>query len=487
MYGVITKAIFPADLSSRETSALVGASSLFLVLTAVSLASGVLWLLLAPLALLLVMVLIQNSTIMIFLILVATPFSVEMIVPGTGSALQIPTEPMILLLLGFWVLELLYRREKEGISSRITQIPRLFLGLFILTILGSILFSLIPIHSVKMSANMLWYASSCFFFVRRRVAQVRDFVPLFIAGFISALIVATYTIFRHAAMGFGPGASNAAPYPFFTEHGSYAAYLALMFGPALGLAITKSGGPVTRSIAWLTAITLFFAVVFSYTRAAWVGIAVVLALVAIVRSKDLFKLRTFIVIIASVVILAGIFVREGVNSSLERNAASVGDLEQNISNLERLNRWVAALNIIKSHPLTGVGLGVYPDAYERYRDPQFETPISGIYAMAHNDYLLYFAEGGVLCFASWTIFVVSILIIGIRAYFRLEGGLEKGLVLGCVSGILTYAIHALFNDFLIIDKVAVPFWIEAACILALADRLQPSRNSRQSILMSPTR
>jgi len=62
---------------------------------------------------------------------------------------------------------------------------------------------------------------------------------------------------------------------------------------------------------------------------------------------------------AAVVLLAAvILIGSGTLDPLSRHAQSVMDPE-NVSNLERLNRWIAAAEMTKDRPVLGVGLGGY--------------------------------------------------------------------------------------------------------------------------------
>jgi O-antigen ligase len=166
---------------------------------------------------------------------------------------------------------------------------------------------------------------------------------------------------------------------------------------------------------------------------------------------------------------------------LEKNINSITDVERNLSNLERFNRWMAAVNMIKAHPVMGVGYGTYPIRYLKYRDRRLETPVSDFYGFPHNDYLQYFAETGIFGFTAWMGFLVLLFTKTIAGYYRIRDEFARNLLIGCLGGILTYLTHALFNGFLQTDKVAVPFWVLVALILILLETHEGKRDPKSAI------
>lgn len=82
------------------------------------------------------------------------------------------------------------------------------------------------------------------------------------------------------------------------------------------------------------------------------------------------------------------------------------------TNLERMHIWEYTLNIIKDHPLAGVGLGQYQSAFKQYlpeNDSLLRTSRGVYYAPhAHNAYLMIFAEAGIIGVVALTVLIVGI-------------------------------------------------------------------------------
>lgn len=109
-------------------------------------------------------------------------------------------------------------------------------------------------------------------------------------------------------------------------------------------------------------------------------------------------------------------------------------------NTRRVDIWRATVEIIKDHPLVGVGFGGYWTAITEYHDA------SGAYTpqQAHNDYLELLASGGVL---GLTIFLwfVFLLLKRTRETFLHGDTFRRAVCLGALVGLFGVAVHSLFD------------------------------------------
>jgi O-antigen ligase len=142
-----------------------------------------------------------------------------------------------------------------------------------------------------------------------------------------------------------------------------------------------------------------------------------------------------------------------------------------MSNLERFNRWSAAISMVRDRPLTGVGYGCYLDAYPRYKRHILGTEQSTIRMGTHSEPLKLLSELGVPGFlaALWLVFVV--LKLGITCARFLPDPGDRLVALASVAGLSTYLVNGFFNSYLVEDKVAIPFWMAIGIIAALGRRL----------------
>jgi O-antigen ligase len=307
----------------------------------------------------------------------------------------------------------------------------------------------------------------CYFLVCKSLSSEKHVRSIIYVFFAMASLSAAYALIHHATLGFAQESSNVSSRPLFPEHGSYASYLAIVLGMALGAAFGMTGNRKGFVAALSTCVLTTVGILFSYTRAAWLGVAVLVLFFLVVKAREVLRPRAFVLLVIVTAFLSVPIFFLGVQDPLERNLSSMTDVERNLSNLERINRWVAAINIIKAHPFLGVGYGTYAVQYEHFRERRLETPVSNFSGSAHNDYLQFWAEAGIPGIVAWIALVCCFVITGVRRYYRIRDPFLRNVLLGCVGGVLTYLVHGVFNTFLHFDKVAVPFWVAIAVAVVI--------------------
>ena len=88
---------------------------------------------------------------------------------------------------------------------------------------------------------------------------------------------------------------------------------------------------------------------------------------------------------------------------------------QDFSTAERLAHWIAGLNMYRTHPILGVGIGNYPDAYPGYYISTFVNSLGH----AHNYYINIAAETGTIGLAVYLLFLVALFLAGGKALQRI--------------------------------------------------------------------
>jgi len=131
------------------------------------------------------------------------------------------------------------------------------------------------------------------------------------------------------------------------------------------------------------------ALVLSMTRSAWVGLMLGMMLVATVRNYRLAIAATVPLIVLIWLFLPARF-HERLMSSFD---------PQDTTNRVRAELWTTGINIIKSHPYTGIGPRMVPRTFERYRNSH-EFP-DWAYQHLHNNLIQIAAEMGILGLVTW--------------------------------------------------------------------------------------
>jgi putative inorganic carbon (hco3(-)) transporter len=439
---------------------------------------------LLPIILIVVYLAVARIDLVYFIIIGCTPISIQLLefFPSLPIDFAIPTEPLI-----FGVLILLtYRSAKSGIiNKKVFNHPvsyAIFFNLF--WILLTSITSSIPQVSFKFLLARIWFLAIFYFlaiYILKDIKQIRTFI---LAYTFPMLLVIFYAINRHLAYGlFDKQAAHGVMNPFFRDHTSYGAVLAMLFFAVGGLVLNKKRNFLMQSVVWGSWFIVIIALILSYTRAAWISVVVALGILVLV----LLRIRLSYILLLSVLgilYLTGQRLniihkmqqnRQVSSASISEHVKSISNITTDESNLERLNRWNAAFRMFRERPLFGFGPGTYMFKYAPYQRAADKTTIStdfGDRGNAHSEYIGPLVESGVLGSLSFILICIMTLITGINVYFRLKDQRLKQIVLALWLGYITYLIHGTLNNFLDTDKASALFWGFAAVFVSLDIRLK---------------
>ena len=127
---------------------------------------------------------------------------------------------------------------------------------------------------------------------------------------------------------------------------------------------------------------------------------------------------------------------------------------------ERLEPSLYALNMMKDYPLTGSGGGTFYAAFPKYRP----SSISVYFADAHNDYVQFATDTGVIGLGLLGLVVLSTFIVALRTLYERHDPLCRGIAFGATMGIIAIMIHSWVDFNLQIPANAITFIV----LLALA-------------------
>ena len=364
---------------------------------------------------------------------------------------------------------------KKIFSHRIT----FYLFIYLVWMFLCSILSTMPLVSLKLFITRLWYIIPCFIFAALIFYNNQNRIMHFVIAYcISFSVIIIYTLIKHSAYSFSGPSSNWVVAPFFNDHTSYGAMLAF-FIPILFLIFSSCKIKTSYRVFSFFCFVLFsVGLIFSYTRAAWVSLFGAIILGLFIKLK--FKLKHFIVFFTLLVLVFFPFRnqisfiisdnKQDSSSSFTEHIQSIYNIKSDASNMERINRWKCAVNMFKEKPILGFGPGTYQFQYgifQMYEDKTIISTNSGDMGNAHSEYLSALSETGFLGLALFLLLIGSIFQKGISLYYSEQNSLFKTYLLGSVVGLMTYFIHGLFNNFLDMDKVAIPIWFFVAIIISI--------------------
>jgi putative inorganic carbon (hco3(-)) transporter len=457
----------------------VAAIAGYAVLLAVAIAMNYLFFAALPLVLAALALALVRRDLLMWAITAMVPLSMSLEDLGIGGlGLYLPTEP---LLFGLLLLFLLDRIGRIPMQNQVMSHPiaRIIAAMFIWLLLTTVT-SFDPLVSLKFTIARAWFVVG-FFFILIPLFSSRKGQQRFVALYLSTLtLVIGYTLVRHAGYGFDKDAGHWVMSPFFKDHTSYGAVLAMMFFPAVALAMQRKDALVRLATA-TAVLVLSVGLIFSFTRAAWLSIAAAGGLGVLIYFGV--RLRT----LALVGCVLGIFIwgaKDQLLISMERNTQdssdnltehveSMSNVSSDASNLERINRWNCALALFYERPLTGWGPGTYQFVYAPFQRSVDRTIISTNNAdkgNAHSEYLGPLAEQGVLGMLIMLALLWWASDMGFRLvqHFKATGNREQMLwALAVYLGLMTYFIHGVLNNYLDTDKASALFWGFLAILVAM--------------------
>lgn len=432
-----------------------------------------------PFILAIILVVIYSFDKIVYLIAFFAPLSIPLskVIPGLGFDMYLPTEPLLFGLLIVFILKLLSERKFD--RQILTHPVSMAIYVSLIWIFFTSLTSTMPVVSFKFLLSRIWFVAGLYFLTAKIFSEGKNIEKYIWVYVISLTVVVFYTLYRHLGYGlYNKEVANFVPSPFYKDHTSYGAALA-MYIPFLvmfSFTITKSLKERLVSFVFLGILVMGF--VLSYTRAAWLSMVAAIGVYFIIKLKIRFK--TLLIILISVVVLFGTFQNQ-IFMKLEENSqqssadfathiSSMSNITSDASNLERINRWSCAIRMFKDKPFFGYGPGTYMFKYAPYQLNKDRTIISTNSAdggNSHSEYLGPLSESGVFGLLTILLIIGTVLYTAIHTYMRLNDKRLKAIILTTIVSLVTYYTHGFLNNFLDTDKLSVPFWGFTAMIVAI--------------------
>ena len=445
---------------------------------------------LLPVVLLMIYLALARLDLMYFIIIFFTPLSVQLIdfFPSSPIDFAIPTEPMLFGMMVIFYYKILYDRS---LDIRIITHPVTYAIFFnVIWILITSITSSMPLVSFKFLLARVWFITIYYFLAILVFRKYRS-IPVFIWSYVIAMImVVIFTITRHLQYGLDDvRAAHIVMSPFFRDHTSYGAILAMLICALGGVIFHRGSNILFRVILWGTWLLLATGLLLSYTRAAWMSVFVAAGILGL----TIFRIRFRYMLVVGIICVIYLGEkrtellqkmeqnRQNSSSSITVHVKSMSNISTDESNLERINRWNSALRMFREKPVFGHGPGTYMFKYAPYQLSRDKTAIStdfGDLGNAHSEYIGPLAESGFFGGLSIVIIGIVSLITGFRVYKRLTNKRMKGIVLGMILGLITYLVHGSLNNFLDTDKASALFWGFIAAFVSL-DIFYPWENQNE--------
>ena len=202
---------------------------------------------------------------------------------------------------------------------------------------------------------------------------------------------------------------------------------------------------------------MLFALLWTYTRSAWVGAACAFILFGYLRVKR-----------GSLMFLLGLLplLLIGLQPDIRDRVVSIFYADEN---LERLYTWESTLRIIRDYPLTGIGKTNFSKFILTYREPYYPSFDFTSRAHAHNNILQVMVTGGIFTLLAFLRLWGVIFREMDRTYRQLpeQSAVFKRLSLGLLCAMVAFFVQGFFEHNFGDSESVMMMW----CIVALSLKL----------------
>jgi O-antigen ligase len=443
------------------------------------------FILVAALLFFIALLLIQQPRFLLFVLVASIPWSVEYQL-SSALATDLPDEPLMLLLSLAVLLFVIFQNKEVKVHFK--NILFLLLALQLLWTLITVLFSSLPVVSIKYLLAKSWYLLAFLVAPLLFLKNERHIKQLAFVFLISMVIAAIVALVRHSMLNFSFADVNKSVYPFFRNHVNYSALLVLVIPVVFAFrSFIKSNS--LRLLTSFVILLLVAAVYFSYARGAWLALVIGGIVYFLLKYKMLFKAY----LIAIALCIAGILYLVKDNNYLrfahdfkttiyheefKEHLVATYQLKD-VSSAERFYRWIAGIRMIKDHWATGTGPNTFYPLYKQYTVPAFRTWVSRNEekSTVHNYFLMMIIEQGIIGLLIF-LFLLGVLFYKAQTIYQRTKDKFWKTCAAVIAVILTMICTVNFlSDLIETDKIGSMFYLSIAILIIADNRTRSSQLS----------
>lgn len=458
---------------------------LFMLFASIALAEYELVWLLPPFVIVLLPVvfsyIISNIKQLFWVMLLLLPLSTEInITPTLGF--DFPDEIFMVVLTALFFVQVIHTPTSFPLA--VLKHPLfLIIVLQLIWLIFNVYYSTNAIISTKYFLAKLWFIVPFVLLPQFFITKQLHFKKLALVLLLPMAFVTIQCLVRHSFLGFSFEGIKATLSPFFRNHVNYSSMLVCLTAV---LWFTKKLTPAnSRNYKWLNVglILGLIALIFAYSRGAWVAMIVAAIGGFIIHKKWLLQTFFVVLLFVTIAVVALIYnnnyLRFAPNyeqtifhSNLGEHLKSTTTLKD-LSNAERFYRWIAGAKMVAEKPLMGFGANTFYSNYKNFTVQQFKTYVSDNpeKSSVHNYYLLLAIEQGIIGLLLFASFILYMLLFAQKLYHQLQNQFYKMIALAVGVILIIIACINVMNDMIETDKIGTLFWLCCGLLIVLTKKL----------------
>jgi len=471
----------------------VAAFSLLLASIIIFAYTGTYFVLLVPLAFLYFVLIGVNWQLAYWIFLFTIPASVQLNFSNDTMAITLPDEPLmwVFLLLG----TLVFARNPKSLPTWWWQDGLVFIVVLQLVwTVVAVIFSKMLFFSAKFLLAKSWLLV-CFFVLPLWVfKEKKDFIKGFFVLLVPMLVTIIVILIHHAILNFSFDKVQKSMSGLYYNHVDYSTVISMFF-PLLLIAwpLSKGKGMVVRFLLLIVILIFIAGIIFSYARAAVIGIGFALLVGLAIRARLVnFIMPAFyglIILLMCYMVPNNKYIefRPDYNKTyMHKNFADhlIATFRgKDMSSMERLYRWIAAIRMSNDRPITGYGPRAFYYYYKPYAVTTFQTYVSRNpeHSTTHNYFLYMLVEQGWPAMILYAILIVAIFAKAQKVYHRFQDRFYRIVTIGLAMTLAVGFINNFFSELIETHKVAALFYIPLAMLIILDKK---SRDENAQLLNS---
>ncbi len=441
--------------------------------------TGNYFILLAPIAFLYIVLLGVNWKLAYWIFLFTIPASIQINFSSDTMAITLPDEPLmwVFLLLGVVV----FARNPRTLPEWWWKDGLVFVVVLqLIWTVVAVIFSKMLFFSIKFLLAKTWLLV-CFFVLPVWVfREKKDFIKGFFILLVPMLITVIVILIHHAMLHFSFDKVQKSMSGLYYNHVDYSTVISMFF-PLLLIAwpLSKGRGILTKGPLLIIILLFIAGIAFSYARAAVVGVAFALVVGAAIRMR----LVNFVMpgIYALIILLMCYMVpnnkyiefRPDYNKTfMHKNFADhlIATFRgKDMSSMERLYRWIAAIRMSRDRPVTGYGPRAFYYYYKPYAVTSFQTYVSRNpeHSTTHNYFLYMLVEQGWPAMLLYALLLYVMFAKAQLIYHRFKDRFYRLVTIGLAMTLAVGFINNFFSELIETHKVAALFYIPLAMLIIL--------------------